>query len=32
LELTDRASVAAFVSSWTEPLHLLINNASVMQF
>nr|WP_221375306.1 SDR family NAD(P)-dependent oxidoreductase [Actinoplanes polyasparticus] len=30
LELTDRASVAAFVAAWTGPLHLLINNAGVM--
>jgi NAD(P)-dependent dehydrogenase (short-subunit alcohol dehydrogenase family) len=30
LELTDRASIAAFVAGWTEPLHLLINNAGVM--
>jgi NAD(P)-dependent dehydrogenase (short-subunit alcohol dehydrogenase family) len=30
LELTDRASIAAFVAGLTEPLHLLINNAGVM--
>jgi NAD(P)-dependent dehydrogenase (short-subunit alcohol dehydrogenase family) len=30
LELTDRASVAAFVDSWDGPLDLLINNAGVM--
>jgi NAD(P)-dependent dehydrogenase (short-subunit alcohol dehydrogenase family) len=30
LELTDRASVDAFVSSWDGPLHLLVNNAGVM--
>ena len=30
LNLTDPASVAAFVSSWKGPLHLLINNAGVM--
>jgi NAD(P)-dependent dehydrogenase (short-subunit alcohol dehydrogenase family) len=30
LELTDRASVAAFVDSWSGPLDLLINNAGVM--
>ncbi|SCF07323.1 NAD(P)-dependent dehydrogenase, short-chain alcohol dehydrogenase family [Micromonospora haikouensis] len=30
LELTDRASVAAFADAWTGPLDLLINNAGVM--
>ena len=30
LNLTDPASVAAFVSQWTGPLHLLINNAGIM--
>jgi NAD(P)-dependent dehydrogenase (short-subunit alcohol dehydrogenase family) len=30
LELTDRASIAAFVDSWHGPLDLLINNAGVM--
>ncbi len=30
LNLTDRASVAAFVASWEDPLHILINNAGVM--
>jgi len=30
LNLTDRASVAAFVASWEGPLHILINNAGVM--
>lgn len=30
LELTDRASIAAFVAGWDGPLHLLINNAGVM--
>ncbi|GIJ65481.1 SDR family NAD(P)-dependent oxidoreductase [Virgisporangium ochraceum] len=30
LELTDRASVAAFTASWDGPLHLLVNNAGVM--
>ncbi len=30
LDLTDPASVAAFVSKWEGPLHLLINNAGVM--
>jgi NAD(P)-dependent dehydrogenase (short-subunit alcohol dehydrogenase family) len=30
LDLADRASVAAFVASWSGPLHLLINNAGVM--
>ena len=30
LELTDRATIDAFVESWQGPLHLLINNAGVM--
>lgn len=30
LELTDRASVAAFADAWAGPLDLLINNAGVM--
>jgi NAD(P)-dependent dehydrogenase (short-subunit alcohol dehydrogenase family) len=30
VELTDRASIAAFVAAWDGPLHLLINNAGVM--
>jgi len=30
LDLADQASVAAFVTSWSGPLHLLINNAGVM--
>ena len=30
LELTDRASIAAFAGDWDGPLHLLINNAGVM--
>ncbi|MDI1464698.1 SDR family NAD(P)-dependent oxidoreductase [Catellatospora sp. KI3] len=30
LDLTDLASVAAFVDGWDGPLHLLINNAGVM--
>jgi NAD(P)-dependent dehydrogenase (short-subunit alcohol dehydrogenase family) len=30
LELTDRASIAAFVAAWKGPLHLLINNAGIM--
>jgi NAD(P)-dependent dehydrogenase (short-subunit alcohol dehydrogenase family) len=30
LELTDRASVAAFVEAWSGPLDLLVNNAGVM--
>jgi NAD(P)-dependent dehydrogenase (short-subunit alcohol dehydrogenase family) len=30
LDLTDRASVAAFVADWDGPLHLLVNNAGVM--
>jgi NAD(P)-dependent dehydrogenase (short-subunit alcohol dehydrogenase family) len=31
LELMDRASVSAFVDSWTGPLHILVNNAGVME-
>jgi NAD(P)-dependent dehydrogenase (short-subunit alcohol dehydrogenase family) len=30
LELTDRASVAAFTAAWDGPLHILVNNAGVM--
>ena len=30
LELSDPTSVAAFVSAWRGPLHLLINNAGIM--
>jgi NAD(P)-dependent dehydrogenase (short-subunit alcohol dehydrogenase family) len=30
LDLSDRASVAAFVAHWDGPLHLLVNNAGVM--
>jgi NAD(P)-dependent dehydrogenase (short-subunit alcohol dehydrogenase family) len=30
LDLTDRASIAAFVAEWTGPLHILVNNAGVM--
>jgi len=30
LDLADRASVAAFVASWTGPLHVLVANAGVM--
>lgn len=30
LELTDRASIEAFVQSWSGPLHVLVNNAGVM--
>jgi NAD(P)-dependent dehydrogenase (short-subunit alcohol dehydrogenase family) len=30
LDLADQASVAAFVASWSGPLHLLINNAGIM--
>jgi NAD(P)-dependent dehydrogenase (short-subunit alcohol dehydrogenase family) len=30
LDLADPASVDAFVARWTEPLHLLVNNAGVM--
>lgn len=29
LELTDRASVSAFVASWQGPLHVLVQNAGV---
>jgi NAD(P)-dependent dehydrogenase (short-subunit alcohol dehydrogenase family) len=30
LDLTDRASVAAFVAAWDGSLHILVNNAGVM--
>jgi NAD(P)-dependent dehydrogenase (short-subunit alcohol dehydrogenase family) len=30
LNLTDQESVAAFVSAWDGPLHILINNAGIM--
>jgi len=30
LDLTDAASIDAFAARWTEPLHLLVNNAGVM--
>jgi NAD(P)-dependent dehydrogenase (short-subunit alcohol dehydrogenase family) len=30
LELTDRASVAAFASAWQGPLHILVANAGIM--
>jgi NAD(P)-dependent dehydrogenase (short-subunit alcohol dehydrogenase family) len=30
LELTDRASIAAFVEAWEGPLDILVNNAGVM--
>ncbi len=30
LELTDGASIAAFVSRWDGPLHVLVNNAGIM--
>ncbi|MBU4680686.1 SDR family NAD(P)-dependent oxidoreductase [Cedecea davisae] len=30
LDLTDRDSIASFVSSWSGALHILINNAGVM--
>ena len=30
LDLARQASVAAFIESWSGPLHLLINNAGVM--
>jgi NAD(P)-dependent dehydrogenase (short-subunit alcohol dehydrogenase family) len=30
LDLADPASVAGFVSAWTLPLHILVNNAGVM--
>src|SRR6201995_4394195 len=30
LDLADPASVSAFATAWTEPLHILVNNAGVM--
>jgi NAD(P)-dependent dehydrogenase (short-subunit alcohol dehydrogenase family) len=30
LDLTDQASVAAFASGWSGPLHILVNNAGIM--
>ena len=30
LDLSDRASIAAFVATWDDPLHILVNNAGVM--
>jgi NAD(P)-dependent dehydrogenase (short-subunit alcohol dehydrogenase family) len=30
IDLSDQASVAAFVGSWSGPLHILVNNAGVM--
>lgn len=30
LDLSDRASIAAFVAAWSGPLHILVNNAGVM--
>ncbi|MEU1535960.1 SDR family NAD(P)-dependent oxidoreductase [Streptomyces fagopyri] len=30
LDISDQESVAAFVKSWSGPLHLLVNNAGVM--
>jgi NAD(P)-dependent dehydrogenase (short-subunit alcohol dehydrogenase family) len=30
LELTDRATIDAFVDAWEGPLHVLVNNAGVM--
>ena len=30
LDLVDRASIAAFAAGWTEPLHILVNNAGIM--
>src|SRR5215471_4349568 len=30
LDLTDRASVAAFAAGWDGPLHILVNNAGIM--
>jgi NAD(P)-dependent dehydrogenase (short-subunit alcohol dehydrogenase family) len=31
LELTDCASIAAFLAAWSGPLHVLVNNAGVMR-
>lgn len=30
LDLSDRASIAAFIAAWEGPLHILVNNAGVM--
>ncbi|MYW16553.1 SDR family NAD(P)-dependent oxidoreductase [Streptomyces sp. SID2955] len=30
LDLTDPASIAAFIAAWQGPLHILVNNAGVM--
>jgi len=30
LDLADRASIGEFVAKWTEPLHILVNNAGIM--
>ena len=30
LDLSDRNSIAKFVTQWNEPLHILVNNAGVM--
>jgi NAD(P)-dependent dehydrogenase (short-subunit alcohol dehydrogenase family) len=30
LDLADQGSVAAFVSAWSGPLHILVNNAGIM--
>ncbi|MGW3644315.1 SDR family NAD(P)-dependent oxidoreductase [Streptomyces sp. NPDC005143] len=30
LDLADKASITAFASAWTGPLHILVNNAGVM--
>ena len=30
LDLADRASIAAFVAAWEEPLDILVNNAGIM--
>ena len=30
LDLADKASIAAFTSTWSGPLHILVNNAGVM--
>ena len=30
LDLADQASIADFASGWTDPLHILVNNAGVM--
>ncbi|MFE2067432.1 SDR family NAD(P)-dependent oxidoreductase [Streptomyces sp. NPDC059467] len=30
LDLADKESIAAFTSTWTGPLHILVNNAGVM--